>query len=331
MSTFASWKTGFGKAASSGRLLMMSCVALVALPLLSARIQPFQYEGGFSRDEVSRMQRNSSAIAMLIGEFRTSLSDILFVKTERYLHSGVAYAPHMDEQLLSIDGLTQELAEHQTEVGLILDEFEDAGTPTLIPTESRDFRGFIGRLEREVKPWRDPELAHIHTDGKQLLPWFRVMTLSDPHYVRGYSVGAWWLIERDIDEAQAFAEEGLANNENAFEIRYVLGQILLKRARDRQEAGGDEGEVRAMMQNALDAYRVAAEHALELLQAAGGDMDDAFSRYQHDDALGAARMAVMLERDYGDPAKALALVDRFHRAYPDDVVLTRLASGLVSD
>lgn len=317
--------------AEDWRPLLLGCVALIALPMLSARIAPFQYEGGHSRDEVSRMERNSSAIAMMIGEFRTSLSDILFVKTERYLHSGIGYAPHMDERLLSIDGLTEELAEHQLEVGLIEDECEDAGTPTLIPTPSRDFRGFVGRLEREVKPWRHPDLAHIHTDGKQLLPWFRVMTISDPHYVRGYSVGAWWLIERDIDQAQAFAEEGLLKNEQAFEIRYILGQILLKRAREMRQAGVDDLEVKATMRQAKAAYLIAAEHALEVLQASGGEAEDIFSRYQEDDALASARMAVMLERDYGDPEQARLLAARFHQAYPEDVVLTRLAGASVSD
>lgn len=311
--------------------MLLGCAALFALPLLSSQIRPFAYEGGFSRDEASRMQRNSSAIATVIGEFRTSLSDILFVKTERYLHSGVAYVPHMDEKLLSIGGLTRELTEHQEEVGIIEDEFEDSGTPTLIPQVSKDFRGFVGRLERQVKPWRDPELAHMHTEGKQLLPWFRVMTVSDPNYVRGYSVGAWWLISRDIDQAQAFAEEGLANNENAFEIRYILGQVYLKRARALESAGATEQEVREMIKQAKNAYQIAAEHALEVVRRGSGGLEDVFTRYQEEDALASARMAVMLEDRHGDPNRARALAARFHEAYPDDMVLARLAAGLTSE
>jgi len=44
---------------------------------------------GYSSEAQS--SRNTSAVARLFGEFRTSMSDIMCLKTERYLHSGVGY------------------------------------------------------------------------------------------------------------------------------------------------------------------------------------------------------------------------------------------------
>jgi hypothetical protein len=64
-------------------------------PLLSLRLDPHGYQGGRSRDAEDRMERNASSIGSMLGELRTSMSDILFLKTERYLHGGVAYTPHI--------------------------------------------------------------------------------------------------------------------------------------------------------------------------------------------------------------------------------------------
>lgn len=336
--------TGNTAAPGTRRLLWMGCVALVGLPLLSARVDPFDYEGGSSRDELNRMERNSSAMATLLGEFRTSLSDILFIKTERYLHSGVAYVPHMDKSLLSVDGLTQELTHHQEEVetGCTQDhdhaehdhaEHDHADhdlVKALIPEARDDFRGFVGHLERRVRPWNDPSKPHTHTDGKQLLPWFRVMTLSDRHYVRGYSVGSWWLIHRNVDEAIAFAQEGLEHNPAAFEIRYILGQCYLNRSRIAERQNEGPAAVLEWMRKAKDAYVEATEDALRQKDAmdaerAAGGMG--WSKYQEEDAMASARMAVMFERKYGDPALADRLAQRLHKAYPEDEVLRRFASG----
>ena len=54
-----------------------------------------------------------------------------------------------------------------------------------------------------MKPWLDPSKHAGHSDGKEVLPWFRVMTLSDPHYVRAYAVGTWWLRTKNLDAAFA--------------------------------------------------------------------------------------------------------------------------------
>src|SRR5690606_41174555 len=93
-------------------------------------------------------------------------------------------------------------------------EDDHTNVNAVIRTANKDFRGFIGKMERQVKPWRDPSKPHQHTAGTELLPWYRLATYSDPHNVRNYMVGAWWLksLKTPEQEAEAlrFLEEGIS-------------------------------------------------------------------------------------------------------------------------
>jgi len=215
---------------------ILACWAAAAL--LSPRVAPQDYSGGRSRDALERVVRNQSALASMLGEFRTTVSDLLFIKTERYLHSGVAYVPHLSEKALSLEGAAAEIDEHQSELGEDHDHdhehdpFAHDDLPaSIIPTAESDYRGWIGEMHRRVKPWRDPKLHHLHTDGTQLLPWFRMMTLSDPQYVRGYAVGSYWLKQHDAAEAMVFLAEGIRQNPEAFELHLMRGFLLVDAAR----------------------------------------------------------------------------------------------------
>lgn len=160
------------------------------------------YQPGLSEGELS--VRNESAFGQILGEVRATMSDLMFVKANRYLHAGIGYAPRA-----RIDTLNE-----QKQMGA-----GDAGAPTTIRSAAEDFRGFLGNLEREVKPYRDTSQAHVHTELTELLPWFRLMTLSNPRFVRGYRVGGMTLVQDGKwAEAQQFMDEGLANNQDNPEV-----------------------------------------------------------------------------------------------------------------
>lgn len=328
---------------------LLYLLALVLVFLLSQRLNPLDYTGGRSRDDEERLRRNASSIALMIGEFRTSMSDIMFIKTERYLHGGVGYAPHMAESVLSAGDLSEEVDEHQGELGIPDDHDHDhdhhhdhdhdfcdhdthdscaGGTATMIPPPEKDFRGFVGVLHREVKPWRDPSKAHIHTDGRELLPWFRAMTLSDPGYIRGYVAGSFWLQSQSLEVSLAFVDEGLTHNPDAFELYVSRGFLLLRQIR--REFGiipeDPSEEIRPLMREALDMFRRGADLAL---RQRPDDVNDegvgsgGWSRYQEDDARAAANMAVTLTRFLGDPDGARDLARRYLAVYPDFAPLQR--------
>ncbi len=292
------------------------------LPLLALRVDPRAYAGGRSRDAVARSVRNTSAIARLLGELRTSLSDMMFIKTERYLHSGVGYVPHHSAQLLSVEEMGAEVDEHQSEIGAehagMIEDPSHAGTQTLIPDVSRDYRGFIGTLHRSVKPWRDPSRAHLHSDGTQLLPWFRIMTLNDPNYVMGYAVGGWWVSLHDVDASLAFLAEGIRNNPDAFQIRLTRGMLLLRMMR-RPEVPRLE-----LLDDLLGDFREAARLGVaQRPDPIDGLAEDqpGWSLFQEQDLWTACQTLVLLEKQYGDAVEAHRLAQAFLGVFPDNTVL----------
>jgi tetratricopeptide (TPR) repeat protein len=256
----------------------------------------------------------------MLGEFRTSLSDMLFIKTERYLHSGVAYVPHLTEQLLTVEGSGKQADEHDHAncEDHDHDHFDHEDLPvTVVPVADEDYRGWIGRMHREVKPWRDPSLSHQHTTGTELIPWFRMMTLSDPAYTRGYTIGAFWIKQHDPAAAMAFVEEGLHKNPRAFELHLTKGFLLVQESRRVEAAGGDK--VPLLLQ-ARDSFQSAAEYMIEVRPRKWeGDIEDVpgWGGYQENDARAAAHMAVLLESQHGDPEKARALARRYLDILPD--------------
>jgi hypothetical protein len=308
----------------------------------------------------------------MVGEFRTSMGDLLFLKTERYMDHGVAYMPHLDEALPGTLDVGAEPAEehggvhvhtescdlndegdhaHESEhlEAAHADDQDDdhaenhagshahdhadthgdemhAAVRTLIPTERQDFRGLIGRLHREIKPWRDPSLAHDHADNTELLPWYRLATLADPQSSRAYSVGAWWLKDMNFDEAVRFVEEGIRNNPDAFQLHLVKGRLLYMHGRDLvNESGGSNPEGERMIAEASVSLRRSTELALAVRPPLGvndpnsGTWDD----YLDDDALEAARLAVLIEEQYGDESAAHRLAREYAAQFGGDAVLER--------
>ncbi len=329
-------------------------LGLVCASLIAARVDPSAYEGGRARDDEDRLRRNSSAVAAMLGEFRTGMSDIMFIKTERYLHGGVAYRPHHDESVLSAGDLADEVEEHQSELSESLDDparphapacshgslhpqtcphghasphehvCASEGAPTLIPGAEQDFRGFIGRLHREVKPWRDPSRPHLHTDGRELTPWFRLMTRTDPRYVRGYVAGAFWLQSLDPAAAVAFIDEGLHHNPDAFSLYVSRALITLRKIR--QHDGVDDvleasPADRGLLERALADFERAAELALaqrpaEVLET-GDPWAAGWSAYLEDDAARACHMTVLLNHNLGRVERSRELGGRYLRHFPD--------------
>ncbi len=315
-------------------------------PALSSRLDPNGYTGGRSRDAHQRALRNTSAVATMLGEFRTAMSDIMYMKTERYLDNGIAYMPHLKRQMLSVsassehgeedhdhehaheehadehaDGEEHE-HEHEHEHG----EDDSAGTKTMIPTEADDFRGIIGRLQREVKPWRDPSMPHQHADGTELLPWFRLMTRCDPHYVLGYTIGGWSLKSRNLEAGIRFAKEGIENNPDSFQIHLTLGELYLQKGR---LIAGVENLLRptpealVYMLMAHDCYLTAAELALAQRPADASEFNDdpKWGRYREVDARASCRLAAFTERQYADKARSLELAKRYDQALGGDIIL----------
>ncbi len=314
--------------------------AFIAGPLLTRRLAPHQYEGGRSLNQADIAQRNTSAIGVILGEFRSSMSDLMFIKTERYLDRGIAFYPHIDMGALSSEGkvttravqarerdaattptatiaeirnLQGHVHEHETPEQHAAHEEKEEFTKTVIREATDDFRGFIGYLERHVKPWQDPRVPHNHATGTELLPWFRLQTLSDPHNVRSYLIGAWWLKSKggvQLEEALEFIDEGLRNNPKAFQLHLMRGTIL-------RESGRDA--------DSIAEFDKAADLAFETRPPEGDENPKAeqlgWDRYKEQDVRTAARMAVLVAKELGRRDEALALARKFTAKFGSEGIL----------
>ncbi len=317
-----------------------------------------------------RQARNASAFAIMLGEFRTNLGDMLFVKTERYLDSGVGYEPHIDERAMAKTGsadaatsagemvLENKLSSPEINEALSIkpgtvashaeednhDHADDAASDheghdheghdhsdheghdhddsvvrTLIKTADSDFRGFIGSLERQVKPWRDPSDPHQHTAGTELLPWYRLATLSDPHNVRNYMIGAWWLksmkTEEQRNEALKYLNEGVASNPNAYELYLMQGYVLR-----------DMGKLR----EAREKFRVSADLAITHRPPGGADSTSEWDITDDEQLAAAMTMDVMMTRDMESTATAIHVTHDYIKRIPTEGSLSRMLGQLQS-
>jgi tetratricopeptide (TPR) repeat protein len=207
-------------------LKVVLLLGVVLLPTLSTGIKTDDYLAASSVSEEGLHERNQSAVANLFGEVRATISDVMFVKTERYLHSGIGYQPHLDYGEMERTGRVRHDHDHEDEHGSVA---------TIIRSPGLDWRYFIGNLEREVKPWRNPDSHVAHTPGEELLPWYWLAVTANPHNTRAYRIGAFWLMSGEVterlDEALRFIDDGIRNNPDYFGFYLTQGMILLRMKR----------------------------------------------------------------------------------------------------
>jgi len=311
------------------RLLLAGGLLYLVLPALVPLVSRTPFTDP-SKAQARSEQRNASAFATMLGEFRTSLSDMIFIKTERYLDRGVGYEPHVDTRAMASDEKSEgqhqhddhNHAEHDAHDG----EHNDSGTEkpakTLIKSANQDFRGFIGNLERQVKPWRPASAPHDHASSdkmSEVLPWYRLATLSNPHDVRNYYIGAWWLktlrTPAQRQEAVRFLDEGISANPTAYELYLMRGYVQK-----------DEDDLKA----ARDSFRQSADIGLKRRPPGGaeGGKDPGWDTTNDEQLQAAIDMDVMLTRDLETTATAKQILSGYKKRLPDEPALSRMEQVL---
>jgi hypothetical protein len=279
---------------------VLAALAFVLAPAWVHTLEPSDYSPALGYSSEAQSARNTSAVARLFGEFRTSMSDIMFIKTERYMHSGVAYAEPLEK------------------------EEEGKVVQTLIRPPEGDWRGFIGDLERQVKPWLDPKNHAEHTRGTELLPWFRLMTLVNPHRIRGYTIGALYLRisgqPNSLGEAKEFVLEGIRNNPKSHELHFTIVRILQQELAELDRAGADPGRRDQILSEALEYARSGVQFGAEIRPAQGwqgkgrpAEMEDSF--------IGCTHYEVLTLRRLGRNVEALDRARYFLQTFGHDPVL----------
>lgn len=333
-----------------------SFVLFLGFALASLAVLPVLYDDASALRHESRAlsarpgtleKRNTNAFARILGELRIGAADFLFVKTELYLHGGIGYAPHSDnlDEAVDVPHETHrdETAHDAHDAHDTRDDHDDhtrhdhgstdhepsAGVQMRMRSAEEDFRGIIGDLEREIKPWRDPEAPHVLVGGAELLPWFRLMTITNPHFIRGYRIGAMWLGREDKhDEALEYLDEGIARNpENPELFRLYLSKVLLLTHKAREEG-------QSAWKRALDAAQSGLELGYRVRPEDGetGTIHEGllWNEDLEEDLLFLTRFEVTLLDRLGRKDEALNAAKRHRRAFPQDGVLERLETNLAT-
>lgn len=261
---------------------------------LQQELNPSQRASGLEVHE-------THASASLLGQFRTSASSWLWLRTDLYLHNGVELRPLTDsERQAGEKGVGSAEADLGQAMG-------DDDVVTSIPSPDRDFRGWFGDLERATAPYRGMK-NHTHNDPEQALPLFRLMTWLDPSFIDGWTTGA-TVIARERNKegtrkSLQFLHEGLQANPGNVSILNNIAFIHITRRKDLRTA------VRY-----LEQARMSAKERFSLL----GEED-------RDDLDNVYRWLALCYRDLGDLNQMHDVLSEGQNKFPQDAVLTTLGN-----
>ncbi|MDX1931583.1 MAG: hypothetical protein SFU56_03165 [Capsulimonadales bacterium] len=275
----------------TGGLLLNHRLAQIVKPDLAAPV-------GMTKAQQTKLEE--VAAASLFGQFRSNMADFLWMKVDKYLHSGV-----------DLRGLTEEEKRHQQtqRIGHAGDESEKghrqhATETTIVLAKENDWRGVLGDIERDVKPYLDMR-NHSHRDPKEALPLFRLMTWSNPHFIPGYAVGAMMIAhqEKAFDEAIRFIREGEINNPESIEIQSTFSYLYM----------------RASYFNGKDNYAEAVRHAERGIHIARARDPETLIADEREAWQECVRRRVIGYREMKQPYKARQAALEGLTDFPEDV------------
>ncbi len=151
----------------------------------------------------------------MFGGMRSFVSDWAFMKAEEYHHRGLpfmaAIAYHGGESTPMVEAGGMDTEEHHHAEG---------GEKTDI----------FSKIQRLVKVNEDSHL--IPSQEKEVLPWFYTEVMFNPHDIRGYVLGGYWLATMGrYEESLKFLEEGEKNNPLSAQIATSIAKIYQRNNR----------------------------------------------------------------------------------------------------
>jgi tetratricopeptide (TPR) repeat protein len=181
------------------------------LMLLYAATIPLNFS---LRDYFLRDTRQQDIFERVFGGFRAFIGDWSFMKAEEYHHLGLSF--------------TKALAFHEGESSLMGERGQDGKGDEHHHRIAAEPAGFFAKLYSKVKVTED---SHINpAEEKEVLPWFYVEVMFNPHDIRGYVLGSYWLgrLGKHAEQIRLL-EEGERNNPSSAQILGALGSIYFYR------------------------------------------------------------------------------------------------------
>ncbi|MDO8525497.1 MAG: tetratricopeptide repeat protein [Candidatus Omnitrophota bacterium] len=225
-------------------------------------------------------------IQRVFGNLRVFVGDWAFIKAEEYHHRGLPFDKAFDF--------------HKREsvfTGKERREGHDGTGP-----RAQNPAGLYSKLYAQVKVTADSHLKP--EEEKEALPWFYIEVAFNPHDIRGYVMGAYWLdrIGRRA-ESLKFLREGSEKNPLSAQILSAIGETYMK------ENNYEEAE------NFLERSR-------RLWSGAKG-VNVVSNSYAESDRLFTFDLLASLYAKKGEYEKALNICGEFLKFGPNPVILDK--------
>jgi pentatricopeptide repeat protein len=163
--------------------------------------------------------------------------------------------------------------------------------------------GLYQKLYSVVKVTEDSHLKPA--EEKEVLPWFYVETAFNPHDIRGYVMGAYWLYRSGREkESLKFLHEADEKNPNSARILGAVGELYFKRGRNDEAVS----------------Y---LERACRLWKEARG-INAVSNKYEESDRLFAFDLLANIYLKDGDREKALQLYKELLKFGTNNAVLKNI-------
>lgn len=242
------------------------------------------------REHLLPARPEADMIERIFGNLRVFVGDWAFMKAEEYHHRGLpfekALAFHQGESLFSERENRGKASEHE-EVHKTMPQGVS----------------LYEKLYSQVKVTGDSHLKP--EEEKEVLPWFYIEVAFNPHDIRGYVLGAYWLdrVGRK-EEGFKFLREGERANPDSAQILSAIGELYSR-------------------QNNYEDAAMYMEHSCRLWLEAK-DENVVTNRYMESDRLFAFDLLASLYIRKGNYGKALDIYTEFLKFGPNPDILAKI-------
>ena len=187
-------------------------VLIASIALLYAATLPLA--ASFNKSFLEK-KKEPDILQNMFGGMRSFVADWAFMKAEEYHHRGLPFmgatAYHEGESALMAEAGGAQVQEHRH-------------------AEDEKKTDIFSRVQALVKVTGDSHL--IPSQEKEVLPWFYTEVMFNPHDIRGYVLGGYWLgrIGR-YEESLKFLKEGQMNNPDSAQISTSIAKLYYRNNR----------------------------------------------------------------------------------------------------
>lgn len=157
-------------------------------------------------------------IQKMFGDVRGSVADWAFMKAEEYHHRGLPFMQAVNYHEGTSPLLSESAGEREEE-------------PEHAAVNMK--KDLFSSIYNAVKVTGDSHLSP--SEEKEALPWFYLETAFDPHDIRGYVLGGYWLKRLGrLDDSVKFMKEGEKNNPNSAWIIGSVGKAYFNQHKEKE-------------------------------------------------------------------------------------------------